>query len=217
MEKPLNLAKALLINKSSSRRIVAHWFDISWSVCLSRGRWRGRDRPCRWWRNRSHLRSVANEEGITTRWRLIAPLFRNHNGWFHSDVIRTWLRWAGGCYATSPTCFYWIVLHWLSDDDMLYCSLTHICKALIHTPGAADSKKSYSRGAVRYFIAPIAQRMRGEIAIRLNHCVCLLLLPVDSYHVMKDGSCFNWVSEKDVAGNFICRITRPRPWKGCVY
>lgn len=140
MEKPLNLAKALLINKPSSRRIVAHWFDISWSVCLSRGSWRGRDRPCRWWRNHSHPCSVANERGITTRWRLIAPLFRNHNGWLHSDVIRTWLRWAGGCSATLPTCFYWIVLHWLSDDDMLYCSLMHICKALIHKPGAADSK-----------------------------------------------------------------------------
>lgn len=140
MEKPLNLAKALLINKPNSRRIVAHWFDISRSVCLSRGRWRGRDRPWRWWRNRSHLRSVANEGGITMRWRLIAPLFCNHNGWFHSDVIRTWLRWAGGCSTTLPTCFYWIVLHWLSDDDMLYCSLMHICKALIHKPAAADSK-----------------------------------------------------------------------------
>lgn len=40
----------------------------------------------------SHTHSVANERGITTRRSLIGLLFRNQNGWLHSDVIRTWLR-----------------------------------------------------------------------------------------------------------------------------
>ncbi len=55
----------------------------------------------------SHTHSVANERGITT-WRcLIGLLFCNQNGWFHSDVIRRWVREGGG---RSVTCFYWIVL-----------------------------------------------------------------------------------------------------------
>lgn len=135
-----------------------------------------RDWPCWWrgWGDYSHAHSVANERGITTWQCLIGLLFRNQNGWLHSDVIRTWLRWAGRRSTASATCFYWIVLHWMSDDMMLYCFLMHIWTALIHKPRV--------EGVVRHFITPIAIRVQDEIAVVYQwtvsafvSCTCLLV------------------------------------------
>ena len=105
----------------------------------------------------SHTHSVANERGITTWLCLIGPLFCNQNGWLHSDVIRTWVREAGGRSTASVTRFYWIVVQWASDDEMFSGSLVHSCKTLIHKPSLRQQPAAEE--VVRHFITAIVARV----------------------------------------------------------
>lgn len=116
----------------------------------------------------------------------------------------------------TTTRFYWIVLQWMSDDKMFYCSLMHLCAAIVHNPTAAHSTIVWQRSSHTLYQANESDEWRSFWLI-LN-IVCIPLLFTCILCVVMDGGHFNGTPEKQ--GGlwnviFVFRMMFPGLWDVC--